>query len=251
MSYTSWNKEVTPWSVLIPANLPTINARKIIWEAPVLVQRLIFFLETNNVLQSPQFEFIEGRFCENTLRVILTPFVDSIVHEKCTSLVLLDIQEVFGNVKWHDIIQQLQKHNYQRNIARVIGSYLSQRSILISWVSGNSTHTLEKVCQQRSCLGPILWLIIANLILRELEKRAPPPYLPICRRFYFYILMPYTSEFGAKDWLSSPCVLTATGIPTPTFFTRKISNSDIFKTTPPVFQEPNQFRQQDRCTICP
>lgn len=56
------------------------------------------------------------------------------------------------------------------NIAATSISYLSERSILINWGSGSSTHSLQKSCPGGFCLGSIVWLLIANVILRELER---------------------------------------------------------------------------------
>lgn len=75
----------------------------------------------------------------------------------------------FDNVEWYDILMQLLL-NCPANVAGVIQSYLSERSIVVNWGPGFFKHGQKKGCPQGSCLGPILWLIIANLILVELSK---------------------------------------------------------------------------------
>lgn len=136
----------------------------------LLVGRLVHFLETNNLLHHRQYGFRVGRSCDKALFDILSACEESIAKGNYTSLVSLDIKGAFDNVEWRDILLILKDINCPSNIAGIIGSYLSLRSILINWGPDTSSHNLEKGCPQGSCLGPILWLLVANIILVELER---------------------------------------------------------------------------------
>ena len=56
------------------------------------------------------------------------------------------------------------------NVVGVIRSYLSNRTISIFWEGSLTDHKIEKGCPQGSCLGPLLWLLIANVILKDINS---------------------------------------------------------------------------------
>lgn len=70
---------------------------------------------------------------------IMTSCSESIAGGNYTLLVSLNIQET-ENVEWRDIMIQLQSLNIPVNISGVISFYLSQRTALINWGAGASSH---------------------------------------------------------------------------------------------------------------
>ena len=56
------------------------------------------------------------------------------------------------------------------DVAGVVRTYLSNRKISILEGRGLNNHKVEKGCPQRSCLGPLLWLLIANVILKAINS---------------------------------------------------------------------------------
>ena len=134
----------------------------------ILVIRLTHHLESNKILHPNQFGFRENHSCDKALDKIITHCKAEMQAGKYTSLVSLDIQGAFDNVEWRVIATQLVSTKCPSNIAGTISSYLSDRSVLVNWGGGYSTHPLQKGCPQGSCLGPILWLLIANKILNDL-----------------------------------------------------------------------------------
>lgn len=144
------------------------------------------------------------------------------------SLVSFDIKSTFDNVEWRDILLQLIAINYSGNLGGIIGSYLSLRSVLINWGTGASVHLLEEGCPQGSCQGPILWLIIANVILKDLHKLG-------------FLLGAFADDFSffqgspaLRPWYrgtsSTSCFPTAADRPSPLALIRKISSTHIRET---------------------
>ena len=142
----------------------------------LLVNRLTHHLETNNLLHAHQFGFRENHSCDKALDTILKTCNDLITAGNYTTLVSLDIQGAFDNVEWQDLRRELAHNHCPKNVAGTISSYLSERSVLINWGAGNSVHPLQKGCPQGSCLGPILWLLIANKILKTLTDAGHTAY---------------------------------------------------------------------------
>lgn len=113
----------------------------------LLVNRLVNFLETNNILHHRKYGFRERRSCDEALFDILTFCTLSIETVNDTSLASLDIKRAFDNVEWRDLLLlQLIEINCLGNIVGTIPFYLSESSILINWGSGSSVHSLDKCC---------------------------------------------------------------------------------------------------------
>lgn len=136
----------------------------------LLVFWLYHFLESNNILHHKQYGFREDRSCHNILFAILTSCARGIGEGNYTTIVSSDIKDAFDNVDCWDILLQLREIGCPSNIVGTIATYLKFRSILISWVQVYQCTRQGKDCPQGSCLGPVLWLLIANVLLKELQK---------------------------------------------------------------------------------
>lgn len=134
----------------------------------LLVSRLNHYMEINKLFNEHQFGFREGKSCEKALAKLLSFCAHQQSIGNYTSLVSTDIKGAFDNVDWRDLILELVKIGCPKNIAATIASYLNKRSIILNWGGGTVLWNISKGCPQGSCLGPILWLLIANRILSSL-----------------------------------------------------------------------------------
>ena len=73
----------------------------------LLVNRVIYYLENNNLLPDFQFGLREGRSCELTLQEIMSFIAFNIEKVKYTSLVSLDIKGAFDTVEWRYLVMQI------------------------------------------------------------------------------------------------------------------------------------------------
>lgn len=71
------------------------------------------------------------------------------------------------SIEWHDILMQLIEINCLGNLAGVIRSHLKDRKILMNWSNG---HDQRKGCPQGSCFRQVLFLPIANFMIKEMLK---------------------------------------------------------------------------------
>lgn len=126
----------------------------------VIKEKLLDFLDENNILPPQQFGF---RREHNTIHplVRIQQFVKSnFSQQRSTGMVLLDIKAAFDYV-WHDgLIYKLIRFNFPPYIIKIIQSFLSTRTfrVHIGSVSSEVFH-INAGCPQGSCLSPILYNI--------------------------------------------------------------------------------------------
>lgn len=133
----------------------------------VVTRRLMFHLETNNLLSPVQHGFRENHSCESALDQLKTAIVANKAVKQLTSAIALDISGAFDSVSWQSTIRELIKYRCPSQITNMIASYLENRQVVVAWGNKTSAYTLSKGCPQGSCIGPALWLITAEKIIKN------------------------------------------------------------------------------------
>lgn len=78
----------------------------------------------------------------------------------------LDISGAFDNAWWPMVIHLLKSHGCPNSLMRLLQSYLSEREVVFNWEGIHVRKTLTKGCPQGSILGPLLWNILFEDLLR-------------------------------------------------------------------------------------
>ncbi|GBM59456.1 Putative protein in type-1 retrotransposable element R1DM [Araneus ventricosus] len=134
----------------------------------LMAQRLVFYLETNNLLDHSQYGFREGMGTLAALKEV-NKFIDSAKNENLvTCLISLDIKYAFNSIRWVDIINLLKLYKIPVKLLKLFRSFLNDRIIFLE--IGNKFYYNIGVPQCSSC-GPILWLIVANEALKLFPER--------------------------------------------------------------------------------
>ncbi|GBN23156.1 hypothetical protein AVEN_214967-1 [Araneus ventricosus] len=85
---------------------------------------------------------------------------------KVTCMVSIDLENAFNSVRWSNIKQLLEKYKVPRYLGRLLEDFFKDRSVLL-------TDGARRICNQAvpqgSCLGPIMWLLVANELLNAFE----------------------------------------------------------------------------------
>ncbi|GBO24283.1 Putative protein in type-1 retrotransposable element R1DM [Araneus ventricosus] len=97
----------------------------------LMTQRLVYFLESNNLLDHRQYGFREGM---GTLAALKTEnkFIDCAKNEKLiTCMISLDIKNAFNSIRWEDIINLLKMYEIPGKLLKLFRSFLNNRSVIL------------------------------------------------------------------------------------------------------------------------
>ena len=136
----------------------------------ILKTRIMVYLESINFFDNGQHGFREGCSTSSALRALKVNIDNIRKNFKYTALISLDIQGAFDNISWciiYDVINETPLPLYMKNILK---SYLHNRSIGINLNDMFTWHKINKGCPQGSCLGPLLWLLVADRVLKRYRQ---------------------------------------------------------------------------------
>lgn len=135
-----------------------------------LFERLIadrVYEEVKDKIYIHQYGFRRGRSTIDAMQEVMK-VVDNIMmkapnnRELCV-MATIDIRNAFNSAPWDEILLELKEMGVSGYLRRIISNYLSQRCILI----GNGLQmSMECGVPQGSILGPLLWNIFYNQVLK-------------------------------------------------------------------------------------
>ena len=126
----------------------------------ILKEKLLDFIETNEILPCQQFGFRKQHNTTQPLLKIRKFVRNEFNNGNSTGMVLLDIKSAFDSV-WHNgLIYKLKKFNFPIKIIKILLSFLSERSfeVYIEATHSREVH-INSGCPQGSCLSPVLYNI--------------------------------------------------------------------------------------------
>lgn len=122
------------------------------------------------MLHANQFAFRENHSAEQLLQKIIEKAKYLHYSLRYTAIISFDIKSAFDSIDWHVILTQLIKMKVPKNIFLILNNYLSDRQVSYRESSSLVSSFIFGGCPQGSCLGPILWNIVANAILCSMSS---------------------------------------------------------------------------------
>ncbi|KAL0852638.1 hypothetical protein ABMA27_016898 [Loxostege sticticalis] len=119
-----------------------------------------------------QYGFMPQKSTEDALYNLVHRIQGKIELKKLVTLVSLDIEGAFDSAWWPAIRIRLAEERCPVNVRRLLDSYLEHRSVKLRYAGEEVGRGTNKGCVQGSIGGPILWNLLLDPLLQELEKRG-------------------------------------------------------------------------------
>jgi hypothetical protein len=135
----------------------------------IINNRLLYSLEKGGLLHNGQYGFREAR---STL-LCLHDIISDIKHRgnlyKYTALISIDFKGAFDSVGWDVVLKCLVDLDINRGITKTIQSFLTNRQVGYLAKEDWNFKYINRGCPQGSCLGPVLWNLVADKILKYFD----------------------------------------------------------------------------------
>lgn len=134
----------------------------------VVAARIVEHLDSvGSPLSNKQFGFRRGRSTIDALTYLRSRAERAVARGQVVLVVSLDIINAFNTLPWECIVEALRFHRIPLYLRRIVKSYLTNRSVSFLGQNGWQQHSITCGVPQGSVLGPLLWNIGYDWVLRD------------------------------------------------------------------------------------
>lgn len=131
--------------------------------------RIMPQLEKLGFLDHAQYGFREKKSTVTAMLALKNLIRNNLNMYKYVALTSIDIQAAFDAVAWRVLARIIDTLPIPRYLKNILKNYISERRVGFSYTFGVVWNVLYKGCPQGSCLGPLLWLIVADYLIKKFK----------------------------------------------------------------------------------
>ena len=125
--------------------------------------RLVFYIESNNILPNIQYGFWKNRSTIDHLTRLADDIHKANINHKKITAVFIDLKNAFDRLDHYILLNKLQKLNITGNIYRYIHSFLTDRTAIIKLKNRfYDNFNLYSGLPQGSIISPTLFLLLQS-----------------------------------------------------------------------------------------
>lgn len=132
--------------------------------------RIMPNLEYIGFLDDSQHGFREGRSTVTAMHYLRNRIEEKLLYYNYVSMTSIDIQAAFDAVIWRILATIIDNLPLPEHIRSILKNYISHRYIGMLFTNGVRWFQLFKGCPQGSCIGPLLWLIVADCVIKMFKE---------------------------------------------------------------------------------